>query len=184
MEKIKTADQKRIFNASRNIFFGTVCLIAVSFLGLFERAVFLNHLSSDYLGLNSIFSSILSVLSVAEMGFGSALAFYLYGPLATKDEAKIKILMKFLRRVYKLIGLIILIAGLALVPFLSFIVKTDIPISQVRIFYLIYLAGMVAGYFFSFNTILIEADQKLYLQTLCESIFRIAQYSIQMLVIS
>ncbi len=184
MSKIKDTDKKRVFNASRNIFFGTICLISVSFLGLLERSVFLNHLSSELLGLNSIFSSILSVLSVAEMGIGSALAYYLYSPLAIKDEVKVKILMKYLRKAYKIIGLIILLAGLAIIPFLSFLVKTNIPISAVRLFYIIYLSGTVCGYFFSFNTILLEADQKLYMQTLCESIFKIIQYTIQMLVVA
>lgn len=184
MRKHKEADKKRLFNASRNIVFSTFCLISVSFLGLFERVVFLNHLSSDLLGLNSIFSSIISVLAVAEMGIGSALAYYLYSPLANREEEQIKILMKFLRRSYKIIGVIILGAGLCAVPFLSVLVKTDIPLKNVRIFYLIYLCGTVCGYLFSYNAILIEADQKLYIQTLCESIFRIIQYCIQMVVVA
>ena len=179
----KNKDKELIYNTSRNVALGTIGLIVVSVFGLLERRVFSDHLSSDFLGLNSLFSSILNVLSLAEMGFGSALAYYLYAPLAKKDESRIRVLVNYLKRAYSMVGLLVGGIGILITPFLGIIAKTDIPIKQVQLFYVIYLLGIVGGYFFSYSTVVLEADQNLYLQSMIESAFRILQYSIQMLVL-
>lgn len=180
----KNKDKELIYNTSRNVVLGTAGLIIVSVFGLLERRVFSDHLSNDFLGLNSLFSGILNVLSLAEMGFGSALAYFLYAPLAKHDESRIRILVKYLKRAYRVVGTFVLGAGLLVVPFLGIIAKTDIPLSQVRLFYVIYLLGIVGGYYFSYSAVVLEADQNLYLQSMIESGFRIIQYSIQMAVLA
>lgn len=183
MLRKKNKDKELIYNASRNVALGTIGLIVVSVFGLLERRVFSDHLSSDFLGLNSLFSSILNVLSLAEMGFGSALAYYLYAPLAKRDETRIRVLVNYLKKAYSMVGLLVGGIGILITPFLGIIAKTDIPINQVQLFYVIYLLGIVGGYFFSYSAIVLEADQNLYLQSIIESSFRIIQYSIQMLVL-
>lgn len=177
----KKQDKEFIFNTSRNVILGTTGLIIVSIFGLLERRVFSDNLSNDFLGLNSLFSSILNVLSLAEMGFGPALAYFLYAPLAKKDETRIRVLVNYLKKAYRLVGIIIFAIGLVIIPFLGIIAKTDIPLLQVQLFYFIYLIGIVGGYFFSYTAIVLEADQNLYIQSLIESGFRIIQYSAQML---
>ena len=166
MLRKKNKDKELIYNASRNVALGTIGLIVVSVFGLLERRVFSDHLSSDFLGLNSLFSSILNVLSLAEMGFGSALAYYLYAPLAKRDETRIRVLVNYLKKAYSMVGLLVGGIGILITPFLGIIAKTDIPINQVQLFYVIYLLGIVGGYFFSYSAIVLEADQNLYLQSI------------------
>ena len=183
MLKKKKKDSELLYRTSRNVVLGTVGLVIVSVFGLLERRVFSDTLSSDFLGLNSLFFSILNVLSLAEMGFASALAYFLYAPLAKHEETRIRILVNYLKKAYRAVGLLVFVCGLVLVPFLHLLAKSEIPISQVRVFYIIYLAGIVGGYFFSYSTVVLEADQNLYLQSMIESAFRIVQYGAQMLVL-
>lgn len=183
MKRLKKADKDRIINSSRNIAFAVIGQSLVAIMGLVERSFFLSNLSSDYLGLNSLFSSILSFLSLTELGLGTAFAYCLYGPLADSNEVMVRSLMKYFSRAYRLVGLVIFGLGLCLLPFLGIILKTDIPLSAARIYYVIYLVGVTGGYLFSANAILIEADQKMYVNTFVGSLVQLGLYVIQILIL-
>ncbi len=180
---MKKEDYARILNSSKNMITATVCQIAVAVLGIVERSVFINNLSEEYLGLSSLFSSLLAVLSISELGLGSAMAFCLYSPLASREEGKIRALLRFMSTAYRWIGLLILILGFVLLPFLSLISKTTIPMSDVRLYYLVYLFGVAFGYFFSYSAVLVEADQKQYINTIIINTVQILQSLVQMFIL-
>lgn len=176
-------DRERIFNSSRNMTFAAICQILTGLVGLVERSYFLENLSNDYLGLTGLFSSILSFLSLSELGLGTVFAYCLYAPLAEHNERLVNSLLHYFTKAYRIIGIVIFVLGCCLLPFLGYILKTDIPLDQVRIFYVIYLIGVAGGYCFYSNTILIETDQKLYINTLVGGIVQLIQYILQILVL-
>lgn len=153
---------ERTKNATRNIFFGLILKI-YQLLGPFIlRTVFIYTLGVKYLGLNSLFSSILSVLNLAELGVGSAMVFSMYKPIAEDDEEKICSLMKLYRTYYRIIGLVILLAGLILLPFVPKLISGSVP-SDINI-YVIYIMNLMATvisyWMFAYKNCILSAYQR------------------------
>lgn len=153
---------ERTKNSIRNSIWG-VFNILVSQLGPFAvRTVLIYQMGSAYAGLSTLFTSILTVLSLAELGFGNAIAFSLYRPIAEDDAEKICALMNLYKKVYRVIGFCVLGIGLILIPFLNLIVNKDVPPDlNVYILYGIYLSNTVVSYFlFAYKNCLITAHQR------------------------
>jgi O-antigen/teichoic acid export membrane protein len=125
------------------------------------QTVLIHRMGIQYVGLQGVFRSILSVLSVAELGIGSAIVYSMYKPIANDDEATICALLGFYRKVYHFIGLFILLCGICVMPFLKWIVTdTEAEINMYFVF-LLYLANTVISYFlFSYKTSLLIAFQR------------------------
>lgn len=159
--------KKSIYNITSNflIFFLKV------FLTFFVRKILIIKISQTYIGLNGLFSNILSILSLAELGLGSAIGFSLYKPLANKNDKEISSLMSFYRKAYMLIGTSITIIGICLIPFLKIIVKE--PIENMILIYLLFLINTSSLYFISYKDVLITSDQKQYKLTWINLIFTI-----------
>ena len=104
----------------RNTIMGAVTGICnklvVTFLPFVMRTIMIHFMGTQYLGLSSLFSSILNMLSLAELGFGSALVFSMYKPIAENDEETICALLNLYRIIYRIIGTVILVAGIAISP--------------------------------------------------------------------
>lgn len=162
----------RIENAIRNILFGTLGNLCTVVLGFVSRTIFIRTLGITYLGVNGLYSNILSVLSLAELGIGTAMNYSLYKPVAKKDYDKIKGLMNLYKIVYRIIGVVIGIMGLLLVPMLKYLVKDpgDLTIGDLTIYYLIFLFNTVSTYFITYKYSLANAEQKNYIQTNIQSI--------------
>lgn len=152
-------------------------------LSFANRSVFIYSLGVTYLGINGLFSNVLSLLSFAELGIGFAITFSLYKPLHQNNREQIKSLMRLYGRAYRLIGCFIGIVGLALTPFLDFIIKNRPHIANIQIYYLLMLSGTVASYFFTYKRSLILSDQKGYLNTKNIYKFAILQSCVQMAVL-
>lgn len=149
----------------------------VSFVG---RIIFIRILGAEYLGINSLFTQILTVLSFAELGIGNAMVFSLYKPLAEKDQEKIKSLMKLYAVAYRIIGIVIAVAGTAVIPFLGMIVgKVSYIKENIVILYLLFLINTVVSYFFVYKKSLIIADQKNYIVSLYTELFHTIQIILQ-----
>ena len=101
-----------------NIVAGMGGYVVNMLLGILCRIVFTRTLSADYLGLNGLFTNILSMLSLTELGIGTAIGYALYKPLAEDDRPKIASLMRFYARCYAVIGIVVAVLGIALLPFL------------------------------------------------------------------
>lgn len=153
---------ERTKNATRNIAFGFVNKFVVLLLPFFVRTAFIYSLGSEYLGLNSLFSSILTVLNVAELGFSSAIVFSMYEPISKDDNETVCALLNFYRKVYRIIGTIILMGGLLILPFLPKLIKGNCP-SELNIYALfgIYLLNTSLSYLlFAYKKSILEAFQR------------------------
>ena len=133
-------------------------------VGFVCRIVFVRVLSAEYLGVSGLFSNILSVLSLAELGISSAIIYALYKPIAEDNKEKIASIMQFYRKAYMAIGLFVAVVGLSLLPFLKYIVNDTTGIHEnIYVLYLLYLLSTVSTYFFSYRASLLTAMQRQYI---------------------
>lgn len=152
--------ESRTSKSTNNILTGFLSQIIILILNFVVRYIFIQNLGYNYLGINSLFSSILTILSVADLGFGSALGIVLYSSLAKKNEQEIAGLMNFFKKVYLIVGLSVVGVGLAVTPFVKYLVNTDESIPYLSLYFLFFLANTVSSYFISYRAILIKADQR------------------------
>jgi O-antigen/teichoic acid export membrane protein len=131
-------------------------------LSFVSRTIFIRTLGNEYLGLNGIFSDVLTLLSMADLGFSTAMSYSFYKPLADKDHDKIRELVTFYKKVYNVIAVAVLTLGLACIPFLKFIVNTEKENPYLVVYYLFSLTSVVVSYMFVYKTTLLTADQKDY----------------------
>ena len=110
----------RVKNSSRNMVFAMLGYILQIILGFLVRRYFIFFFNEEFLGLSSLFTNILSVLALAELGFGAALVFAMYKPMADKDTEKVKQLLQFYKQAYQVIGCIVLALGLCVLPFMDY----------------------------------------------------------------
>ena len=110
-------------NAKRNIAFGILNKLITTFYPFLIRTFIIHKIGAEYLGLNSLFSAILQVLNLTELGFSSAVVFSMYKPIAEDDEITLCAILKFYKKVYFLVGLIITILGVAILPLDPYLIK-------------------------------------------------------------
>lgn len=134
-------------------------------LSFVSRSVFIYCLDARYLGINGLFTNIISLLSLAELGVGTALIYSMYEPLAHNDTKKLAALTRFYKRLYTTIGVSIALLGLALFPFLDFFINLDVGVPNVEYYYLLFLLQSVCSYFMVYKTSIMVADQKNYILT-------------------
>lgn len=157
-------DRSRTEYSLLNILTGVGGYFLNTVLGFVCRMVFVRCLSADYLGVNGLFTNILTMLSLAELGVGSAIVYALYKPLAENDEEKIASLMKLYSKAYRMIGMVIAAVGLALMPFLDLIIQEQPNISEsIYLLYIINLFNTASSYFFSYRSSLLIAAQRNYI---------------------
>lgn len=149
-------------NAKRNLAFGVVNKVVLMIVPFVVRTAIKNTLGVQYLGLNSLFSSILQVLSVTEMGFSTAVIYNMYKPISEGDDAAVCALLNFYRKVYRIIGLCVLAIGFCLIPFLPHLISGSYPEdTNITVLYLIYLINSVVSYFlFAYLSSLLVAYQR------------------------
>lgn len=167
----------RVKYAARNIMFGYLSNAVTGVLGIALQKIFIIKLGETLLGVNSTYTSILSVLSLAELGLGTAVNFSLYGPVARGDKETVKAYMQFYKKAYRIIALVIACVGLALVPFLRFIIRDPVGIdsnADLIGYYLIFLFNTVSSYFVAYKYSLPNAEQKNYIQSNVLTITKIA----------
>lgn len=150
----------RVENTKSNLKINIFSQVTTIILSFVSRSVFIKTLGIDYLGVNGLFTNILSVLSLAELGIGTAIVYSMYKPLSEKDERKLSALTGYFKKLYLTIALIVLGLGLAIFPFLGYIVNLDSPIQNVNYYYFLFLAESVSSYLIIYKTSIITADQK------------------------
>ncbi|QCT70196.1 lipopolysaccharide biosynthesis protein [Eubacterium maltosivorans] len=156
-------EESRSKKSFKNIVSGIGNKILTIVLGFLARTIFIQILSVDYLGINSLFTDILSMLSMVDLGFNTAIVFSLYKPLANNDKKNIAALMQFYKNIYNIIAISVAIIGICLVPFLDYIVNVDKAIPNLELYYLLSLANVVISYLFVYKTSILTADQKNYI---------------------
>lgn len=159
----------------KNGIWGSAYQIITIILGFVGRTVFIKCLGAEYLGITGLFTNILTIFSLTELGFSTAISFHLYRQLAENNQKMISAIMNFYRWVYRAVAVIIFVLGFALTPFLQYIVnESSFEFSYIRLIYMIYVVKTSTSYLFSYNFTLPSADQKNYLLTKLDIVIRIA----------
>lgn len=173
----------RTRNAKRNIAWGLFNKIIAMMIPFIMRTIIIYTLGNLYLGLNSLFTSVLNALNLAELGVGSAMVFAMYKPVAENDELKVSALLLLYKRVYLIIGCIVLGLGVVLIPFLRSLINGSVP-SDINLYviYLIQLLTTSFGYFFmAYKSSLFIAYQRTDITSKVEIVSEIVMYSVQIM---
>ena len=175
----------RIQHAAKNIAFGYIGNITSTVLGFVLRTVFIMKLDATLLGINALYTGVLTLLSLAELGIGTALNFSLYAPVANKDYEKIKSYMQFYKTAYRVIAGVVAGLGIILIPFLKFFIKNpgDYGITELTVYYLIFLFNTVSTYFVAYKYSLVNAEQKNYIQTNILTVTKLVTTILQIVVL-
>ncbi len=147
------------------------------------RIFFVKYLSAEYLGLSGLFSNILSMLCVAELGVGPAMSYSLYKPLAEKNIETVKSLMRLYRNTYRSIGSVILLMGILTIPVYPFFIsgKPDIP--NLDLIYFLFVFNTGVSYFYSYKRSLIACDQKKYIESIVHYAFYFGYNVLQIIIL-
>ena len=152
----------RTKNSLKNIIGSVSSNILTIIIGLVSQIIFVKILGSEYLGINGLFKSIISMLSIAELGIGSAIVYKLYEPLATNNKKKIKSLIYFYKKSYQKIAFAVLLLGMFILPFIPNIVGQVNIDKNIYIIYLLFIIEAVLSYLFTYKRSMLQADQKNY----------------------
>lgn len=176
---------ERTKNASRNMVFGAMLRCYQIVIPFVMRTVMLYVMGVEYLGLNSLFNSLLQVLNLAELGVGSAMIYSMYKPIAEDDRDQICALLRLYRMYYRMIGVAVLTIGLAMLPLLPMLVKSDVPADlSLTVLYLLNLGTTVLTYWlFAYRTSLLQAHQREDLVSKVGLMASTVQYALQIIVI-
>lgn len=166
-------------NAMKNIIVNISSQLVSIILSFLCRTIFIQMLGETYLGISGVFSNVLSMLSLAELGIGSAIVFSMYRPLAQNDHKKIAALMALYKKAYHTIGWIVAAVGLAITPFYPYFIKDASDLPNLTFIFLLYVFNSSLTYFFSYKQSIIVADQKSYICTLYQYGFCITQNLLQ-----
>lgn len=175
----------RTKNTLRNIWTGLLNKIIIIILPFINRTAIIWLLGAEFTGLSSLFTSILHVLNLAELGFNTAIVYSLYKPMANREEDKICELVSLFKRIYRIVGLVVIILGLSLLPFLHLFIKDSYPQGiNIYVVYLLYLINSAISYFlFAYKESLLIADQRKDVSNNIRSFFEILKNLIQFLLL-
>lgn len=153
------------------------------FAGYLTRVVFTHALSEDYVGINGLFTDVLNVLALSELGVGTAVTYALYRPISEGDVEKQKSLMQLYRNFYRIVALIVLVAGLLIIPFMDVLIRDQPKVDHLIVIYLMYLFNSVISYLLIYKRTLIDAHQLSYVGVLYQTVFLILQNVVQIVVL-
>lgn len=172
-------------NAVRNMRTSLANRIVSLLVPFIIRTVIIKTLGSEYLGLSSLFVSVLQILNLSELGISTAIVSSMYKPIAEDNEKAICDLMALYRKAYHIIGYVILVVGVAVIPLLPKLIKGDIPVDvNLYVLYSIYLFNAVISYFlFAYKGCLLVAHQRSDLSSNIDMITKLITYSIQIVIL-
>ncbi|MBO5520759.1 MAG: hypothetical protein J5973_03700, partial [Eubacterium sp.] len=173
------AKESRTRNTILNVVTGMGGQLLATLLKFVVRTVFIHTLGKSYLGINGLFSDILTMLSLTELGLDTAINFKLYKPLAEHDDQRVRVLMKFYKQAYRVVGTVILAIGLCIIPALPFLIRDygsleSLGINAALIFILHILRSVSSYWFFAYRSAVMRAAQKKYVLDLVGFIVTIA----------
>lgn len=175
----------RLKNSKRNMFYGVLYRLCLTILPFINRTALINVLGAEYLGLNSLFTSILNILNLAELGFGSAVVYSMYRPIAEGDNETICALLNFYRKVYRAIGCLIFAVGCFALAFIDKLIAGDVPGDiNLRIIFFIQLLNVVFSYFFlAYKTSILSAYQREDVISRISTVTMVLQYFTQIAIV-
>ena len=173
----------RIKNSSYNVIFDIIQLIITSILTFVTRTYFIRFLGSEMLGLDGLFTNVLSMLSLTELGFSTAICFSLYKPLATNDKEQVAKIMALLKKAFRIIALIIFVIGLLIIPIIP-LISNGYNSGNLYLYYILYLINTVISYLLTYKETLIIADQKAHRISVIRTIFITILYTSQIILLN
>lgn len=176
----------RTKNAIKISILGVISQLIKILLGFGYRTLFLHYLTADYLGINGLFSNVLQILSLAELGITTAIVFRFYEPISRNDVQQVGKLMNFFKKVYLSIAGIILLIGLCGMPFLHLLINEadEIPGDiNLHVVYGLFLLNSVSSYLFTYKLTILTADQKNHQFSLIDLSVAIINYVFQIIVL-
>lgn len=176
--------ESRTKNVIRNTGAGIGVRLLTLLLNFVLKTVFIKVLGIQYTGVSSLFTDVLTILSFAELGIGSAITYALYKPVAENDELQIIKLMNFYRKAYRLVAITVFAVGFALAPFLGFFVK-DVPDikESITVIYVLYLVNTASSYLLIYKSAILVAKQKKYVISAIEGISSMLRLVIESILI-
>ena len=175
----KSRAKNSIRNASTSVMSYVITLI----LQMVSRTIFIQVLSVEYLGLNGLFTNVMQMLSLSELGIGYAIMYSLYKPIAENDTEKIKSLMSLYKKIYTFIGFFILGIGVIMTPFLRYLIKDMPDIPYIQIIFLLYVLDTGISYFYTYKRSLIICNQEEYLSSVTQLAKNVLTKVLQILVL-
>ncbi|WP_138494812.1 lipopolysaccharide biosynthesis protein [Paenibacillus pinistramenti] len=173
----------RAHHFTLNMASGILYQVLVLILNFVSRIIFIRTLGVELLGINGLFSNILSVLALAELGMGNAFVYSMYKPLAAQDTARLTALLNYFRKLYYGIAAVVTVLGLAMIPFLKYFIHLEQPVPHTTIYYLLILFNVVASYLFVCRTSIVIADQKAYKLKIYNMVFVVFRFILQIIVL-
>lgn len=165
-----------------NMITALISQFVIILLGFISRRVMIDSIGVEYLGINGLMNNILTILSLAESGVGTAMVYALYKPLADNDIPKIRALMNFYKNTYRALAGLTALIGLSILPFLDFFMK-DNTVKNAALIYLMFLFSSVCSYLYSYKISMNNADQNKYLSTIFNTVTQILVLVVKVLIL-
>ena len=170
----------RTENVIRNTKTGIILRFVRMIANFVLKTVFIRFLGSQYFGLSNLFSDILTLLSFAELGIGSAITYSMYEPVSNGDNYKIAALINFYRKAYRIVATIVFFAGISVIPFLDKVIKNVPDIKEnITFIYFLYIVNTASSYLLIYKSVIFEAKQKRSEILSIESIYTIIRLIIE-----
>lgn len=174
----------RIKNAFRNSFFSIISQIILIIVGFFSQRVMNLRLGEELVGMNSVISNIIALLSVTELGISVAVVYHLYRAIATNDEEQIAGLMNLYRKAYYVFAIVIGVLGVLIMPFVHLFLKENtFSLEYVRLIYLLWLIRTSVSYLVSYKRSVLIADQKEYIVSIGILLTNVLNYSLIIIIV-
>lgn len=180
--------ESRTAKSFRNTMFGIIGLFANLIINFVAKSIFIRLLGAGYNGVNGLFTNILNVLNLAELGFASSVCYMLYRPLKDNDHETAAKLMNYIAKVYRGIAAIVAVAGCCCIPFLQYLIADDIStlpftLNQLRIYFAMFLANTVCSYLLAYKRTIITADQNSYIITNIDNMCNVGLNALQIVLL-
>lgn len=180
-------ETNRTTNSIRNTYSGLINRCINLLIPFLIRTIIIKKLGSEYLGLNGLFTSVIQVLNLTELGIGNALVFSMYKPISQNDEDTIRSLLFLYKKIYRVIGIVVLVVGLLILPFLPHIIDMDaLEGTTINVYYLflIYLSNSVGTYwFFAYRKSILIAFQRQDVISKVDSVVHLLMYIVQIAIL-
>lgn len=176
-------DNSRTSKSIKNTSFAFLTNLVAIIIGFIAQKVFIITLGTEYLGLNGLFTNIVTMLGIAELGIGTAIIYNLYKPLADNDTETIKSLMQFYKKAYRVIALIIFLIGILIMPLLPHLINDLTINTNINIVYLLFIFDIICSYLLVYKRSILYADQKNYIVNITHMIYLVILNILQLVIL-
>ena len=166
-------NNSRTGKSIKNVSYGLIVTVLNTLVSFASRTVLVKTLGTEVLGINGLFTEVIAMISLAELGVGMAIIYSLYKPLSENDLKKINQLMSLYRQAYNLISIVTLVLGLFITPFVHLLITDiDFPLHYIRFIFVLFVIKTATSYLFSYKTSLLNADQKQYIVSIVSALVK------------